>query len=77
MTGRIRSEYSERSYRSTEGKIRQVNGWKVWVNGVKYPDERTYVYSQPNDGEGRHRAEVMALNDAMHKMSRGKLKWKK
>ena len=77
MISNIKSKYSEKTYQSTTGKIRPVNGWKVWVNGVKYPNERTYVYSQPNTEEGKHHAEVMALNDALHKISKGKYKWKK
>jgi len=76
MTKLVRSEYSERTYRSTTGKIRPVNGWKVWVNGYKYPDERTYVYSQPNTELGRAQAEHMALQDALYKLSKGTLKWK-
>lgn len=76
MINNIKSKYSEKTYRSTTGKIRPVNGWKVWVNGVKYPDERTYVYSQPNTAEGRKQAETMAVNDALFKISKGKYRWK-
>ena len=76
MIPRVKSQYSERTYRSTTGKMRPVNGWKVWVNGVKYPDERTYVYSQPNTEQGQRRAETMAVNDALYRLSRGRLQWK-
>jgi hypothetical protein len=48
----------------------------VWVNGLKYPDERTYVYSQPNTVHGQRQAETMAVNDALFKLSRGRLQWK-
>jgi hypothetical protein len=76
MTPRVKSQYSERTYRSTTGKMRPVHGWKVWVNGKKYPDERTYVYSQPNTVHGQRQAETMAVNDALFKLSRGRLQWK-
>ena len=76
MIPRVKSQYSKKTYRSTTGKIRLVNGWKVWVNGLKYPDERTYVYSQPNTAHGQRQAETMAVNDALFKLSRGRLKWK-
>jgi hypothetical protein len=76
MIPRVKSKYSKKTYRSTAGKIRLVNGWKVWVNGLKYPDERTYVYSQPNTVHGQRQAETMAVNDALFKLSRGKLQWK-
>jgi hypothetical protein len=76
MIPRVKSQYSERTYRSTTGKMRPVNGWKVWVNGQKYPDERTYVYSQPNTPQGQRQAETMAVNDALYKLSKGKLQWK-
>jgi hypothetical protein len=72
----VKSQYSKKTYRSTTGKIRLVNGWKVWVNGLKYPDERTYVYSQPNTVHGQRQAETMAVNDALFKLSKGKLQWK-
>ena len=77
MIPRVKSQYSKKTYRSTTGKIRPVHGWKVWVNGLKYPDERTYVYSQPNTVHGQRQAETMAVNDALFKLSRGRLKWKK
>ena len=77
MISKIKSKYSEKTYQSTTGKIRLVNGWKVWVNGVKYPDERTYVYSQPNTAHGQRQAETMAVNDALFQLSRGRLQWKK
>ena len=77
MISKIKSKYSEKIYRSTTGKIRPVNGWKVWVNGLKYPDERTYVYSQPNTVHGQRQAETMAVNDALFRLSRGRLQWKK
>ena len=76
MIPRVKSQYSKKTYRSTTGKIRLVNGWKVWVNGQKYPDERTYVYSQPNTVHGQRQAETMAVNDALSKLSRGRLQWK-
>lgn len=76
MIPRVKSQYSKKTYRSTTGKIRLVNGWKVWVNGLKYPDERTYVYSQPNTVHGQRQAETMAVNDALFKLSKGKLQWK-
>ena len=76
MIPRVKSQYSKKTYRSTTGKIRPVHGWKVWVNGLKYPDERTYVYSQPNTVHGQRQAETMAVNDALFKLSRGRLKWK-
>ena len=76
MIPRVKSQYSERTYRSTTGKMRPVNGWKVWVNGVKYPDERTYVYSQPNTEQGQRQAETMAVNDALYRLSKGRLQWK-
>jgi len=76
MTPRVKSKWSEKIYISTTGKIRPVNGWKVWVNGVKYPDERTYVYSQPNTEQGQRQAETMAVNDALYRLSRGRLQWK-
>jgi hypothetical protein len=76
MIPRVKSKYSEKTYRSTTGKIRPVHGWKVWVNGQKYPDERTYVYSQPNTPQGQRQAETMAVNDALYKLSKGKLQWK-
>ena len=76
MKKKIKSKYSEKTYQSTAGKIRPVNGWKVWVNGVKYPDERTYVYSQPNTAHGQRQAETMAVNDALFRLSRGRLQWK-
>ena len=76
MIPRVKSQYSERTYRSTTGKMRPVHGWKVWVNGQKYPDERTYVYSQPNTPQGQRQAETMAVNDALYKLSKGKLQWK-
>jgi len=76
MTPRVKSKWSEKTYRSTTGKTRPVNGWKVWVNGVKYPDERTYVYSQPNTEQGQRQAETMAVNDALYRLSRGRLQWK-
>jgi hypothetical protein len=76
MIPRVKSKYSEKTYRSTTGKIRPVHGWKVWVNGQKYPDERTYVYSQPNTVGGQRQAETMAVNDALFKLSRGRLQWK-
>jgi len=76
MIPRVKSKYSERTYRSTTGKIRPVHGWKVWVNGQKYPNERTYVYSQPNTVHGQRQAETMAVNDALFKLSRGRLQWK-
>jgi len=76
MTPRVKSKWSEKTYRSTTGKMRPVNGWKVWVNGVKYPDERTYVYSQPNTPQGQRQAETMAVNDALYRLSRGRLQWK-
>jgi len=76
MTPRVKSKWSEKTYISTTGKMRPVNGWKVWVNGQKYPDERTYVYSQPNTVHGRRQAETMAVNDALFKLSRGRLQWK-
>ncbi len=76
MTPRVKSKWSEKTYISTTGKIRPVNGWKVWVNGQKYPDERTYVYSQPNTVHGQRQAETMAVNDALFKLSRGRLQWK-
>jgi hypothetical protein len=76
MIPRVKSQYSKKTYTSTTGKIRLVNGWKVWVNGQKYPDERTYVYSQPNTVHGQRQAETMAVNDALFKLSRGRLQWK-
>jgi hypothetical protein len=76
MTPRVKSKWSEKTYISTTGKMRPVNGWKVWVNGQKYPDERTYVYSQPNTVHGQRQAETMAVNDALFKLSRGRLQWK-
>lgn len=76
MINRVVSKYSEKTYTSTTGKLRPVNGWKVWVNGSKYPDERTYVYSQPNTPQGQRRAETMAVNDALFKISKGRLQWK-
>ena len=76
MIPRVKSKWSEKTYISTTGKMRPVNGWKVWVNGVKYPDERTYVYSQPNTEQGQRQAETMAVNDALFKLSRGRLQWK-
>jgi hypothetical protein len=76
MIPRVKSQYSKKTYTSTTGKIRPVNGWKVWVNGLKYPDERTYVYSQPNTVHGQRQAETMAVNDALFKLSRGRLQWK-
>jgi hypothetical protein len=76
MIPRVKSQYSEKTYRSTTGKIRPVHGWKVWVNGLKYPDERTYVYSQPNTVNGQRQAETMAVNDALFKLSRERLQWK-
>ncbi len=76
MISNIKSKYSEKTYRSTTGKIRPVHGWKVWVNGLKYPDERTYVSSQPNTVHGQRQAETMAVNDALFKLSRGRLQWK-
>ena len=76
MIPRVKSQYSKKTYKSTTGKIRLVNGWKVWVNGQKYPDERTYVYSQPNTVHGQRQAETMAVNDALFKLSRGRLQWK-
>ena len=76
MTPRVKSKWSEKTYISTTGKIRPVNGWKVWVNGQRYPDERTYVYSQPNTVHGQRQAETMAVNDALFKISKGRLQWK-
>ena len=76
MIPRVKSQYSKKTYKSTTGKIRLVHGWKVWVNGLKYPDERTYVYSQPNTVHGQRQAETMAVNDALFKLSRGRLHWK-
>jgi len=76
MIPKVTSKYSKKTYRSTTGKIRPVHGWKVWVNGLKYPDERTYVYSQPNTVHGQRQAETMAVNDALFKLSRGRLQWK-
>ena len=76
MIPRVKSQYSKKTYKSTTGKIRLVNGWKVWVNGQKYPDERTYVYSQPNTVHGQRQAETMAVNDALFRLSRGRLQWK-
>lgn len=76
MIPKVTSKYSKKTYRSTTGKIRPVHGWKVWVNGLKYPDERTYVYSQPNTVGGQRQAETMAVNDALFKLSRGRLQWK-
>jgi hypothetical protein len=76
MTPKVKSKWSEKTYISTTGKIRPVHGWKVWVNGQKYPDERTYVYSQPNTVYGQRQAETMAVNDALFKLSRGRLQWK-
>ena len=77
MIPRVKSQYSKKTYKSTTGKIRLVHGWKVWVNGLKYPDERTYVYSQPNTVHGQRQAETMAVNDALFKLSRGRLQCKK
>ena len=76
MIPRVKSKYSEKTYRSTTGKIRPVHGWKVWVNGLKYPDERTYDYSQPNTVNGQRQAETMAVNDALFRLSKGRLQWK-
>ena len=63
---KIKCVWSDITYR----KNWRVDGWKIWVDGKKYPTSRTYVWSTPNTEKGKQIAIWRSLTQMGHPLAK-------
>ena len=69
----IKAVWSDITYKKNNGIKKydwRVEGWKIYINGKKYPTERTYVWSTPCNDKGREVAIWRSLTQAGHPLAR-------